>query len=177
MHLTMQAHNIRVAFLRLSVFGIVGSMSVACSSEESRASVAPAVRANAASRPARELNEAMDAFTRALRASDIERILQAFSQFTPWNALDTRSEMQSTSRVSYEKLSEALKSDGQLHDSFLGDRDTSLRCYVTGKHDKDWEPLNPYQFAPPGVAQGSVWIAWRQEAGRWVVDTLAWPMR
>jgi hypothetical protein len=177
MHLTMQSHNIRVVFVRLCVLGLVCSTLAACSGEESRATVAPAVRSNASSQPPRDLNDAMESFVRALRDSDNDRILQAFSQFTVWNALNTKSEMQSTSRVSYEKLSEALKSEGELHDSFLGDRDTSLRSYVTGKHNQDWEALNPYQFAPPGVAQGSVWIAWRQEGGRWVVDTLAWPMR
>jgi hypothetical protein len=177
MHLTMPAHNIQVVFLRLSVLGLVCSTLLACSSEESRATLAPSVRSSTASRPAREVNDAMESFTRALRDSDTDRILQSFSQFTPWNALNTKSEMQSTSRVSYEKLSEALKSAGELHDSFLGDRDTSLRSYVTGKHNQDWDAVSPYQFAPPGVAQGSVWIAWRQEGGRWVVDTLAWPMR
>jgi hypothetical protein len=119
----------------------------------------------------------MAAFARALRDNDRDAILRAFSQGALWNAINTKSETMTPSRVSYEKLSEALNTEGPLRDSLVGDGDSSLRSYVTGARAKDWTPLNQYQFAPPGVAQGSVWIAWRPEADRWVVDTIAWPIR
>ena len=154
---------------------------VACNSDDPaaapRGSNAPLVGGPSAAPPARELIEAMAAFARALRDTDRDAILRAFSQVALWNAINTKSERMTPSRVSYEKLSDALNTEGPLRASLIGDGESSLRTYVTGTYAKDWTSLNQYQFAPVGVAQGSVWIAWRPEGDRWVVDTIAWPIR
>lgn len=154
---------------------------VACNADDPAAaphgSHAALVGGPSATPPTRELIEAMGSFARALRDSDRDAILRAFSQVALWNAINTKSAAMVPSRVSYEKLSDALNTEGTLRASLVGEGESSLRTYVTGKYAKDWTPLNQYQFAPAGVSQGSVWIAWRPEGGRWVVDTIAWPIR
>ncbi len=171
----------RALWLRLSAIGVVCSITVACSSDDPaaapRGSHPALVGGPGAAPPARELTDAMAAFARALRDSDRAAILRAFSKAALWNAINTKSETMTPSRVSYEKLSDALNTEGLLRASLVGDGDSSLRTYVSGAYAKDWTPLNQYQFAPAGVAQGSVWIAWRPEGDRWVVDTIAWPIR
>lgn len=177
----MPTHSTRVYSLTLSAIGVACAVVVACSTEDSaaapRGANAALVSGPATPPPAQELIEAMAAFARGLRDNDRDAILRAFSQDALWNAINTKSETMRPSRVSYEKLAEALNTEGALRTSLVGEGEGSLRTYVTGAHAKDWIPLNQYQFAPPAVAQGSVWIAWRPEAARWVIDTIAWPMR
>jgi hypothetical protein len=64
-----------------------------------------------------------------------------------------------------------------LRDTILGTHDSSLRAYVSGAHAAPWSALSEFQFAPADVRSGEVWIAWRPEHDRWVVDTIAWPMK
>jgi hypothetical protein len=181
MHWRMRPHCIRALGLGLSVIGVVCSTMGACNSDDPaaapRGSSTALVGGPAAAPPARELTDAMASFARALRESDREAFLRSFSQGALWNAINTKSQTMTPSRVSYEKLSDALNTEGLLRASLMGDGESSLRTYVTGAYAKDWTPLNQYQFAPAGVSHGSVWIAWRPEGDRWVVDTIAWPIR
>lgn len=120
----------------------------------------------------------MQALESALRDRDTGAVLRAFSQTQTWSALNTKAEGQPLSSVSYERLAQALESEGELRDTLLGQGETSLRTYVSGPElGAPWQALGEVQFAPAGVPKGRVWIAWRREGERWVVDTIAWPMR
>jgi hypothetical protein len=118
----------------------------------------------------------MTAFTQALRDADKQVILSMFSPTQSWNVINTRSPIHMPTVVTQARLAEALNQEGPLHDSLLGAQPNNLRAFVTGEHSSPWTPKGPYQFAPETAPQGQVWIAWRQEADRWVVDTLAWPV-
>jgi hypothetical protein len=119
----------------------------------------------------------MTAFSGALRARDTQGFLNAFSQTQTWNALNTKSDGSPPARVSYERLAQALDSEGELRESLFGEKETSLRSYVSGVHETPWAAQSEFQFVPPGASRGLVWIAWRHEDERWVVDTIAWPLR
>jgi hypothetical protein len=145
---------------------------------ELESAAAPQPTPAAAPAPSAEVMQAMRELTSALREGDVQGVLRAFSQTAPWSALNTKAESQPISRVSYERLVQAIESEGELRDTLLGQGETSLRSYVSGPlHGAAWTALSDVQFAPDGVPKGRVWIAWRREGERWVVDTIAWPMR
>ena len=126
--------------------------------------------------PSAALQLAMTAFTQALRDANKQVILTMFSSTQSWNVINTRSPLHMPTVVSHARLAEALNQEGPLHDPLLGAHPNNLRAFVTGEHSAPWKARGPYQFAPEKAPQGQVWIAWRQEADRWVVDTVAWPV-
>lgn len=118
----------------------------------------------------------MDSLTAALARGDTAAFLGACSRSTPLHILDTRAEGQPDAQVTYAELVDSLNTQGVMYEKLFGTGDKSLRTYAAAPRSVSWNALGPYQFAPAGVAVGRVWIAWRPEGARWVVDTIAWPL-
>ena len=123
-----------------------------------------------------DLRGAMQAFEASLRAQDTEGFLALFSQSRPWRAIDTLEPRPRSESVSYAQLKSDLEAKrGKFELLFDAGGDDCLRDYVVDFYAEPWTWLSPNKFAPHETDGQSVWVQWRKEEQRWVVEAIAMP--
>jgi hypothetical protein len=123
-----------------------------------------------------ELRIAMEELCDALRARDTAAFLRAFSRTQPFRDVDAAREGDPGKAVSYPKLARELAAKQGLYRALFGEeRPDQLRRYVVGEYQGPWAATSEVRFVPRGLPEPRVWISWRAEADRWVVDAIARP--
>ncbi|MET0390100.1 MAG: hypothetical protein ABW321_29280 [Polyangiales bacterium] len=150
---------------------------LACSPERRPPARAPERPASVPPQPTAELRTAMNTLTEALRRADTNQLLGCFSDTKPWTMFSTHGVVPADIKLTRAELAHALDTKSQVYAFLFSERPWALRAFAAPPHDAPWVAWNAHQFAPPGVKRGEVWIVWRQEAAKWVVDTLAWPIQ
>jgi hypothetical protein len=122
------------------------------------------------------LQIAMDRFVVSLRSRDTKSFLGAFSLDKVWYDVNTLEGNQAKVSVTYKKLKRDLDSKTGFYTTiFDAEGDDCLRDYTMSPYDSPWKMTGPNTFSPPNADEKSVWVRWRTEKGRWVVDAIAQP--
>lgn len=130
------------------------------------------------------LEARMQGFLAAVRAGDSTAFLGSFSSERPWRYVlnadvatpDTVHSSRTVAEVSPARLRHDLATGGEYHSYFLdaGNRGLgSIGFYAEqgAEWRREGSRFIPWQDGEP--ANPSVWVAWRQEGGRWVIDEIA----
>lgn len=130
--------------------------------------------------PASSLDEAMRGFMSALVQKDVERFLVYFSRSKPFRYIGTIEVKQRVQLVDYEDLSRALRARdvdrGWYSILFDGGPDDSFAQTVADPERRAWRRVDERKFVPPGDdADSTLFVIWRKERDRWVVDAIAYP--
>jgi hypothetical protein len=125
------------------------------------------------------LEASMAKFVEALKNKDTDTFLTLFSQSTPWQYISTITDTPEVSIVKYAELARDLKLKDQSgwHEIlFDASGDDCFRKYVMLDNGAPWKRINDVTFSPPGSDPNSrVYVKWRKEEGKWVIDTIAEP--
>jgi hypothetical protein len=145
------------------------------STRDAAPSSAPTGAARAAvdwSRP----DQAMAEFVRALHAQDAESFLQCFSRKKGFLLTGTSDKPHDSMRFGYAKLEQGLKPGGDFVGIlFGGEGDDNFRDYVEQSGAAAWRSKQPTVFVPPIEPSLPVFVRWRKEGGRFVVEEIAFP--
>jgi hypothetical protein len=121
-----------------------------------------------------ELRAAVDRFTASLRDKNTDHFMSLFSRERVWYDVNTLEGNRYKVKVTYQKLKEDIESKTGLYTAlFDADGDDCLRDYTVTPYDKPWRWIGNNTFSPPDADERSIWIKWRFEKGRWVVDAIA----
>jgi hypothetical protein len=122
----------------------------------------------------------MALFVASLRAKDTDRFLLLFSRKKPFRMRNTLQGPSSTASISYKILAKELtrksQDEGLYSVLFDAGPDDSFRQYVDNAPDAAWRWIGGTRFVPSYEdASSKVYVTWRKEGKRWVVDTIAAP--
>lgn len=121
---------------------------------------------------------AMQKFVIALRDKDIEGFADLFPRQSRWTYIGTITDPVQTSEYSHGALLNDLRQQTGLYESLYdADGDDTFRDYVMMTDGKPWIRSGENRFSPPGLPDmaTSVFVRWRREGQRWVVDAIAEP--
>jgi len=142
----------------------------------------PAKIAPPASVPINEtdsLQAAMDAFAKALSMRDVDAFLSHFSRRRAFTLLGTIDEPYRAARIKYADLSRELHSGDRSqgwYAEFMGDEDESFALSVASAEHRPWKRVGKHKFVlPDDDANSRMFVVWRKEGPRWVIDTIAIP--
>lgn len=144
-----------------------------CSRDVPRDDPAPAAAADE-----RGSAEAMRRFVSALVARDMDALARLFPREGHWTYLGTLNDPPLSSTHTGTELARDLAARRGLYGSLIEDADLdTFRDHAARTQGRDWVQVGEHRYAPPdmGGAEPRVFIAWRREAGRWVVDAIAEP--
>ena len=118
----------------------------------------------------------MQAFVSALKARDVEGLLQCFSRSASFH-FTTTNMRDDGAPFNYMQLQKGLMPCGDFVDAIFGDDgDDSLRDYVEHSSTAPWLRTSGMRFVPPGYdAHSLVFVRWRKEGGRYVVAEIGFP--
>jgi hypothetical protein len=149
--------------------------STAPSSGDAGPSAAPVGAARAAVDWSRA-DLAMAEFVRALHAKDAAAFLQCFSHKKGFLLTGTSDKPHDSMRFSYPKLEQGLKPGGDFVGIlFGGEGDDNFRDYVEQSGGAAWRSKQPNVFVPPIEPSLPVFVRWRKEGKRFVVEEIAFP--
>jgi hypothetical protein len=119
----------------------------------------------------------MSRFVTALKAKDLDGLLQLFPRRSTWKYVGTAMEPHQVSEFTYEQLAADLKSQTGLYESLIyAGGDDCFRDHFVDTEPEQWVEVSPGRFAHPLAEERQyVWVEWKQEDGRWVVAALAEP--
>ncbi len=124
------------------------------------------------------LEVAMQKFVKALHNKDINAFAALFSKNNNWNYVGTIITPVLTSEHTYAALIVDLRQKTGLYESlFDSGGDDTFRDYISMTDGKPWIRTGDHQFSPPDLPDihESVYVKWRYEGQRWVVDVIAEP--
>lgn len=149
------------------------ALPAGCAREAPRPDPAPAA-AEAERGPA----EAMRRFVDALIAKDTAALADLFPREGRWTYLGTLTDPPLSSTHTGAELARDLAARRGLYGSLIEDADLdTFRDHAVRTQGRAWVPAGETRYAPPDMAGAAprVFVAWRREAGRWVVDAIAEP--
>ena len=125
------------------------------------------------------LQDTMDGFVAALRGDDPAALADYFPQRGEWTLLSTIGGPEARSQHTGAETRDALQTRTGLYDSLVeseGGGDT-LRDYAQMNGDRPWQATGPRQFVPQAVFDDPqrLYVRWRQERERWVIDAIGVP--
>jgi hypothetical protein len=109
---------------------------------------------------------AMAAFVEAVRARARKRIPAFLCTTGRLRVLDTLEKPYRRATIRCDRLAE-------LDDLLFGD--DGLRDYVLMDGRKPWRPRGDHSYAPPYAIGDPIYVRWRREGERWVIDEIAMP--
>jgi hypothetical protein len=139
---------------------------------------APSAPAEARAGAERGPDAAMRRFVDALLAKDTEALATLFPREGRWTYLGTLTDPPLSSTHSGAELARDLAARRGLYGSLIEDADLdTFRDHAARTQGRDWVRVGETRYAPPDMAgaEPRVFVAWRREAGRWVVDAIAEP--
>ena len=121
------------------------------------------------------LRMAMNDFVLGLRARDVEKLIALFPKDRPLKLASTITE---TATFSYEEAAAGMRArdrkDG-LYSLLVDASDPTFMQYVLD--GVEWTWVGATRFVPDGGDRKTpVYVTWRKEKGRWVIDTIGFPM-
>jgi hypothetical protein len=121
------------------------------------------------------LRMAMNDFVLGLRARDVERLIALFPKDRPLKLASTVTE---TATFTYEEAAAGMRArdrkDG-LYSLLVDASDPTFMQYVLD--GVEWTWVGATRFVPDGGDRKTpVYVTWRKEKGRWVIDTIGFPM-
>jgi len=122
----------------------------------------------------------MAGFIEALSQKDVPAFLEFFSRTKPLRFVRTIHPKQPTELVKYDVLKrELLARDinrGWYSVLFDGGPDDSLAMTVDDPNKRPWKRVANQKFVPPDDDNDSIlFIVWRNENGKWVVEVIGYP--
>jgi hypothetical protein len=123
------------------------------------------------------LQNAMDRFVAALKASDTQAFATLFPRHGLWTFQSSIGEASDRSLHSLADLRRDLTARNGLYESFFEGDGDSVRDFVETTGGRAWQRTSGPQFSPPDLSdlRDLMFVRWRREDGRWVVDTVAAP--
>lgn len=121
---------------------------------------------------------AMARFVDALEARDLSAFAALFPREGSWTYLSTLTESGPRISQSGESVKRDLHTREGLYHVFFSDADLdTFRDWVMMTGGRDWVRTGSHRFSPPGLGSlaQKVFVGWRREDGRWVVDVVAEP--
>lgn len=123
-----------------------------------------------------QVDQAMDQFVRALADRDGDALLQCFSRKKGFLLTGTSDTPHDSMRFSYVQLEKGLKPGGDFVGIlFGGEGDDNFRDYVEQTAGRAWRTKRPGVFIPPIEYSLPVFVRWRKEGKRYVVEEIAFP--
>jgi hypothetical protein len=123
-----------------------------------------------------QIDQAMAQFVRALQERNVESLLQCFSRKKSFFLTGTSSTPHDKSRFSYAQLETGMKPGGDFVGIlFGGEGDDNFRDYVKETGGRAWRSKPAGIFVPPIDHNLTVFVRWRREGNRWVVEEIAFP--
>lgn len=131
-------------------------------------------------RPTDSLDEAMAGLLGALAQKDVERFLGYFSHSKRFRYIGTIEVKRRVMLVDYEDLARGLRArdvdQGWYSILFDGGPDDSLAQTVADPEARAWRRVGEYKFVPPeDEPDSTLFVIWRKERDRWVVDAIGYP--
>lgn len=123
------------------------------------------------------LNAAMGRFLAALRNRDVEEFLSLFSRKKAWHYIGTLTRPVQVERVTYSQLERDLRRKSGWYEALIdAGPDDCFRNHVVASEGRPWVLKGKMTFVPPDAGNDmSVFVRWRKEGERWVVDAIAEP--
>jgi hypothetical protein len=119
---------------------------------------------------------AMAALVRAIHDRNVPRVLACFSRTKPWYVTTTGGKKALRSRYTFAQLETGLKDGGDFRGVLLGDDpDDNLRDQIEETGRRPWRARGPATFVPPDDDTVNVFVKWRTEGNRYVVEEIAFP--
>ena len=126
----------------------------------------------AAARAGDDAATTMAAFVTAVRARDRPQLAGFFPTTGKLVVVNTLEKPFERAAIAADRLARQLRPGGDLDDLLFGD--DGFRDYVTRDHRQRWRPRGT-TFVPPYATGPPVWLKWRREGERWVIDEIALP--
>lgn len=125
-----------------------------------------------------DLQEAMNGFVKALQNQDLKRFVSYFPEQGNWRYIGTIVEplqMTESNRAELEK--DLAERSGWYEVFFDAQGDDTFRDYVLMTKGDAWRLSSLNRFSPPDLPDmwNRVYVQWRREANRWVIDAIAEP--
>lgn len=122
------------------------------------------------------LDSRMAAWVQALRDNDTAAFLGFFSETKPWRYLSTLPGEKHADVVSFQQLkSDLAKKRGWFEVLFDAGGDDVFRDHVLNDGGRPWCRWL-LGFSPPDSdSRDDVFVRWRNEDGKWVIDVIAEP--
>jgi hypothetical protein len=118
---------------------------------------------------------AMAALVTAVHDRDVHRVLECFSRGRPWYLTTTGGKKPRRSRYTFVQLGAGLKDGGNFRGVLLGDDpDDNLRDQIEQTGRRAWRAQSPTTFVPPDDTV-NVFVKWRREGNRYVVEEIGFP--
>ncbi len=123
---------------------------------------------------------AMAGLIGALVRKDIPAFLQFFSRSRSFRFVGTIQPRRPSDLVKYDDFARELlardTSRGWYSIIFDGGPDDSLALMVDGSSTRAWKRVTAQKFVPPDDDEDStLFVTWRKEGGRWVVESIGYP--
>gem|GEM_PF-5896451 len=126
----------------------------------------------------------MDRFVSALSRRDLGKLLSCFSRTAPWILVTTehddspvRHGRRKTNTFSYNELSRGMRAGGDFAEFFF-DEDDPFVHFVEATQGRPWRDVDGVTFVPPTKLplNPPVFVRWRIELGRYVIDEIGTPI-
>jgi hypothetical protein len=126
------------------------------------------------------LEAAMAGFIDALSRKDVPAFLEFFSRNKPFRFIGTIQPKRQVDLVRFDALARELNARdvdrGWYSVLFDGGPDDSLALTIEDPARRPWRRVKGQKFVPPDDDDDStLFITWRKENGRWVVDAIGYP--
>lgn len=118
----------------------------------------------------------MGFFVKALQDKNVDALLSCFSRKKGFLLTGTSDTPHDSMRFSYAKLEQGLKPGGDFVGIlFGGEGDDNFRDYVAQTRGAAWQSKGPATFVPPADYSLPVFVRWKKEGKRFVVEEIAFP--
>ncbi len=119
----------------------------------------------------------MAGLLKALEDRDVDAFLRFFSQRKPWEFLGTIGDPSEVDEVKFDNLAKDLRSKAGWYETlFDGGNFDCFRDHVSQTGGRKWTRVSEWKYVPPdGYGGGKVFVSWRREGDRWVVDKIGEP--
>ncbi len=128
--------------------------------------------------PENSAQAAMNDFVGALRKKDLAALSAFFPENGVWTLQGTMGGPEMSSQHSGVEVREAMRTERGVYDALIDSEGDTLRDLVMeGPGTVPWTQLKPGFFVPRESSGEpiSLYIRWRQELGRWVIDVIGVP--
>jgi hypothetical protein len=138
----------------------------------------PAAESITAAVPETPPREAMTRLLAAVQHRDVTAFLSLLPRGGTWRLLDTSVDPPEAAEMAFGEFALDLEHQtGWYRLLFRPRGGRSLFDFAVNTNPEDWPEEAPGRFVPPDQSQRDrVWVQWRREEQRWVVDEIASPL-
>ncbi|NNF16851.1 MAG: hypothetical protein HKN70_08880 [Gammaproteobacteria bacterium] len=120
----------------------------------------------------------MNRFVDVLREKNVDALAAFFPDEGVWTLRSTMDAPDMSSQHTATEVSNAMKTKRGVFDALIDSDGDTLRDIVLDSQGRSpWKQVQPGLFVPPDSQDDSldIYVKWRREAGRWVIDVIGVP--